>query len=168
MQFNLFFLAPLASLLQITTGLPTETVYQTKKFSIVPLNETRYYAEIQASKNGDAVAKRDSCSSDYPYTQSDMDALIADLQSDGQTDYLPAGSSAYWTLGTAVICTYNDYVFDNTHVTHWEMGWAAGYIAGECCPSESSNPQCSGGSCTGQGDSGLSVIISTHNSASAC
>ncbi|KAI2467180.1 hypothetical protein F4781DRAFT_433577 [Annulohypoxylon bovei var. microspora] len=168
MQFSFLLIAPLASLLQIATGLPTEPVYEITKLPIVPLNETRFWAELQAGKAGDVIAKRDDCSSAYPYNQGDMDNLISSLQNDGQTDYLPAGSSSGWSLGTAVVCTYNQYLFDNTHVTHWEMGWGAGYVKGQCCPSESSNPECSGGSCTGQGDSGLNVIIATHNSASAC
>ncbi|XDG09739.1 hypothetical protein ABKA04_009354 [Annulohypoxylon sp. FPYF3050] len=168
MQFNVLFLAPLASLLTIATGLPTEATYELKKLPVIPLNETQYYAELQAAGNGDVISKRDSCGSDYPYTQTDMDNLISSLQSDGGNDYLPAGSSAGWSLGTAVVCTYNQYIFENTHVSHYEMGWGAGYIKGQCCPSEGSNPQCSGGSCTGHGDSGLSVIISTKNSASKC
>ncbi len=37
------------------------------------------------------------------------------------------------------ICVYNNYIFENTHVSHWEEGWGAGFIKGECCPAESSN-----------------------------
>ncbi|KAI6085594.1 hypothetical protein F4821DRAFT_240102 [Hypoxylon rubiginosum] len=171
MHSSLFFLAPLASLLQTSAGLPAEEgkrALELIKLPIIPLNQTQYWADLQASKNGNLMEKRDDCASSTPYTQSDMDALISSLQSDGQSDYLPAASSTGWLLGTAKVCTYNNYIFDNTHVSHWEIGWGAGYVKGLCCPSESANPQCSGGSCTGQGDSGLNVIIATRNSALSC
>jgi hypothetical protein len=113
---------------------PTPAVPQTHP--IVPLNETRLYGTASGG-----AQKRDSCGTGYPYTDSDMTALINALQSDGQTDYVPAGSSVNWELGTAKICTYNNYLFENTHVSHWEMGWGAGYIAGECCPPNLNNPQ---------------------------
>ncbi|OTA56452.1 hypothetical protein K449DRAFT_451670 [Hypoxylon sp. EC38] len=165
MQFTLL-LAPLAFLLQTSTALPADTVYEIQELPTIPLNETLYWAELQAGEG--TVSKRDSCGSGYPYNQADMNRLIQSLQSDGQTDYMPAGSGKGWLLGTAVVCTYNNYIFENTHVSHAEMAWGASYIKGQCCPSENSNPQCSGGSCTGHGDSGLSVIISTHNSATHC
>jgi len=118
--------------------------------------------------NGTEPAKRDTCGSGYPYTVSDMDALISALQSDGQTDYNPGGLGQWvsHTYVTARICIYNNYLYENTHVSHWEDGWAAGYIAGECCTG--GNPVCAGGSCTAHGDSGLSVIVATQNSADAC
>ncbi|KAI0387397.1 hypothetical protein F5Y04DRAFT_274250 [Hypomontagnella monticulosa] len=169
MQFSLLFLAPLASLLQLGAALPAEPnapALKVQKIAI-PLNETRYWAELQ-SGDKEGLAKRDSCSSATPYSDSDMDALINSLYNDGETDYLPATGSLGYYIGTAIVCVYNTYIFENTHVSHWEMGWGADYIKGQCCPSESDNPQCAGGSCIGKGDSGLKVQISTHNSASHC
>lgn len=71
------------------------------------------------------LAKRDAwdgCGRRTTYTVSDMRAMIKSLQSDGGNDYHPAGSIQWWTLGTARICTYNRYIFENTHVSHWEQG----------------------------------------------
>lgn len=100
------FLAPLAFLLQIGAGLPAEEgkrTFEIQKLPTIPLNQTQYWAELQASKDGGLIGKRDDCSSSTPYTQSDMDALISSLQSDGQSDYLPATSSSGWLLGTAKV-----------------------------------------------------------------
>ena len=54
--------------------------------------------------------------------------------------YLPSLSWYQFTWNTARICAYNNYVFENTHVSEWEMGWAIGYIASKCC-TNSGNPQ---------------------------
>lgn len=109
MHSSLFFLAPLASLLQTSAGLPAEEgkrALELIKLPIIPLNQTQYWADLQASKNGNLMEKRDDCASSTPYTQSDMDALISSLQSDGQSDYLPAASSTGWLLGTAKVRTH--------------------------------------------------------------
>jgi len=39
--------------------------------------------------------------------------------------------SASW--GTALVCIQNNYLFENTAVTHWEIGWVVGYIIDMCC-----------------------------------
>lgn len=96
-------LAPLASLLQLGAALPTEQALKIQKLPTIPLNETAYWAELQAGEASGSIAKRDTCYSETPYTQSDLDALVSSLQNDGQTDYLPAGSSTGWSLGTAVV-----------------------------------------------------------------
>lgn len=103
MNSYLLLLTPLASLFQVGSTLPTEGTVKIQKLPTIPLNETVYWAELQASRQSSAITKRDSCYSSTPYTQSDMDALISSLQSDGQTDYLPATSSTGWLLGTALV-----------------------------------------------------------------
>jgi hypothetical protein len=113
---------------------PASTSLVPQPLPIVSLNKTRLYNTASGG-----LQERDGCARGYPYTDSDMNNLISYLQSDGQSKYLPASSSVGWLLGTAKICTYNRYLFDNTNVQHWEMGWGAGYIAGQCCPSD--NPQ---------------------------
>lgn len=116
----------------IAAPAPTSLVPQ--PLPIVSLNDTRLHNTASGG-----LQKRDWCGSGYPYTDSDMNALINSLQSDGQSVYLPVVSSSGWYLGTAKICVYNNYLYENTHVSHWEMGWGAGYIAGKCCPN--GNPQ---------------------------
>ena len=110
MQFTLLFLAPLASLLQLGTALPAEPSAPALKVQkiAIPLNETRYWAELQ-SGDKEGLAKRDSCSSATPYSDSDMDALINSLYNDGETDYLPATGSLGYYIGTAIVSLSNSY-----------------------------------------------------------
>jgi hypothetical protein len=107
---------------------PASTSLVPQPLPIVSLNDTRLHNTASGG-----LQKRDLCGSGYPYTDSDMSALINSLQSDGQSDYLKAQSSRSWSLGTARVCIYNQYLFENTHVSHGEMGWGAAYIAGKCC-----------------------------------
>jgi hypothetical protein len=93
---------------------------------VVSLNDTRQYNTASGS-----IQKREYCRSGYPYIVSGMNSLISRLQSSGGSSYVAALSNVPWWLGTAKIYTYNNYIYENTHVSTWEMGWGAEYIADE-------------------------------------
>jgi len=71
----------------------------------------------------------------------DIEALANDLQNRGGDMYAPALSWFSWTLGSAKACVYNNYVFDNTHVSNWETGWGVRSVREQCC----FTPYCGGG-----------------------
>ncbi|KAF6804361.1 hypothetical protein CMUS01_14868 [Colletotrichum musicola] len=107
------------------------------------------------------------CTSGSNYNQADADALQRDLQNNSpdSMSFVGAWSSVSWSWGTAKVCIANQYLADNTHIKRWEAGWAMGYIKDMCCSGKSS---CSGGNCSGHGDSGLSLEIRVQNSAKSC
>ncbi|KZL80909.1 hypothetical protein CI238_06646 [Colletotrichum incanum] len=111
--------------------------------------------------------RADWCTSGSNYNQDDATELQRQLQNDNPDglSYLPAWSTMSWSLGTAKVCISNQYLSDNTHIKRWEAGWAMGYVRNLCCSGKSS---CSGGNCSGHGDSGLSVEIRVQNSAKSC
>lgn len=116
-----------AILLTEVLATPTPETIVPIKGPVVPLNETQFYAKT-------GVQKRDSCNSGgTSFSASDMSSLINSLQSDGKTDYLGGESMLSYSYGSAIIYVYNDYLSQNTHVTHWEMGWGANYIENKCC-----------------------------------
>ncbi|ORY16974.1 hypothetical protein BCR34DRAFT_584034 [Clohesyomyces aquaticus] len=119
----------------------------------------------ETSPASSVFEKRDSCSGDGLYNRGDADTLGRNLQNinPNTLHYLPALSSISWTIGTARVCVYNSYIYENTHVKEWEVGWGVNYIGGKCC--QSGNSQCAGGSCTAHGDSGLNLKVVLKNSA---
>lgn len=90
-----------------------------------------------------SIEKRDSCGAgNILVSKSGVNDLIWDLQNnnpDGLT-YLPHGGHTDWARGDVRVCVDNTYVFENTHVRRWEVGWAMSYIRDMCC-STSGNPQ---------------------------
>lgn len=83
------------------------------------------------------LARRDWCDTLTKFSESDALALQNSLQNadnaNGDLNYLAAHSYLSWDWGSARVCVWNDYVFENTHVSPWEAGWAVGYINGICC-----------------------------------
>jgi hypothetical protein len=87
-------------------------------------------------KDSGKFSKRDEwCNTGALYSRADADQLQRNLQTlnPNRLKSLPARIATSWTIGTAKVCVYNHYVFENTHVKEWEVGWAMGYIAGKCC-----------------------------------
>lgn len=96
-------------------------------------------AAVTAVEPPDSVIqKRDSCRQDrQPYNMADMAFIKNDLQTNDPwrlVKVVQSGGTASWSWRTARICIRNPYLFDNTHVSRWEAGWAIGYITGMCCP----------------------------------
>jgi hypothetical protein len=110
------------------------------------------------------LAKRADCYNGPTFYTSDIQALGNYMQTQSGNDYLPATSSVSWTWGTAKLCVYNNYVFENTHVSYWEMGWGLLSVSNQCCLTNI----CSGGVQQGHGDSGLAVNIVGMSSGDSC
>jgi hypothetical protein len=79
------------------------------------------------------LARRDWCDTLTKFSESDARLLQNDLQNSDEVAYVPAHSYHFWDKGSARICVWNDYIFENTHVSAWEAGWAIGYINNLCC-----------------------------------
>lgn len=79
-------------------------------------------------------AKRDSCYTGSTYNSADANKMANNLQTinPDKLHYLGHGQSTSWTVGTARVCIYNKYIFENTHVKEWEVGWAMKAIASSC------------------------------------
>ncbi|PPR00742.1 hypothetical protein CVT24_000948 [Panaeolus cyanescens] len=85
--------------------------------------------------NGTDVNRASSCySTKLNINRADLTALSSDLQNNNPwaLTYVPSGQRIGWYLGSALVCIYNDYIFENTHVTRWEAGWAIKYIQDTC------------------------------------
>ncbi|ORY16975.1 hypothetical protein BCR34DRAFT_584035 [Clohesyomyces aquaticus] len=116
------------------------------------------------------LAKRDDCGSTrHLVNKNDIIAMANDLQNNNPNGNAYVGHQSWtaWTLGSASVCIHNWYLTENTHVTRWEAGWAVRYISDRCC-NVAGNSQCSGGSCTAHGDSGLSLKVFLENSVDNC
>ncbi|KAJ0162295.1 hypothetical protein CTA2_4784 [Colletotrichum tanaceti] len=134
-----------------------------------PLAQPKPVAAPQSELPATGLEKRNTgCGGGFgSYNQADADELQRQLQNYNPEKlvYLPAWSSYSWSVGTAKVCAINMYLSDNTHVKEWEAGWGMGYVRDMCCAGKSS---CTGGICSGHGDSGLSVDFRVQNSARSC
>jgi hypothetical protein len=91
-------------------------------------------ALISAAALPGPLAKRDHCDTLTTFSESDTRALQESLQSSSaDLTFLGAHSYHSWDHGSARICVWNDYIFENTHVSQWEAGWAVGYVFDMCC-----------------------------------
>lgn len=142
MKSAVFLIATALATITQASSAPAAETTQLIHGETMNLTDTLWYKErygdaamATVAKDGAVLAKRDSCSptSASTFSVSDMRALISDLQSDGDNDYVPAGTARGYEWGTARICTYNLYAFDNTHVSHWKQGWAADAATNNCC-----------------------------------
>lgn len=72
------------------------------------------------------------------YYRADAERLRNNLQSINPWTYheLRHGKFIGWVIGSVRVCVYNSYIFENTHVAEWEVGWGVGYILGRCCRSD--------------------------------
>ncbi|KAK3996567.1 hypothetical protein QBC44DRAFT_365228 [Cladorrhinum sp. PSN332] len=106
-------------------------------------NETRTPEEIAerdaflASKanSTNALGKRDTCGgfgNNGGIYKPDITALGNSLQNDNPWGMTSVPAWAGWYVGNALVCVYNDYWFENTHVSRWEAGWGTKYIRNMC------------------------------------
>ncbi|KAK1599302.1 uncharacterized protein LY79DRAFT_534708 [Colletotrichum navitas] len=134
-----------------------------------PLARPKSTAAPQSELPATGLEKRaDKCGGGFgSYNTADANELQRQLQNYNpeKLAYLPAWSSISWSIGTAKVCAINMYLSDNTHVKEWEVGWGMGYVRDKCCGGKSS---CTGGICSGHGDTGLSVDFRVQNSARSC
>lgn len=101
-----------------------------------PIVDSNQMSPRGVRDEGHLFAKRDWCGVQGDLmTKTDIQWLQSSLQNTDPNAlaYVPKRSYYSWTLGTARICIYNDYIFENTHIKRWEAGWAVGYITGRCC-----------------------------------
>ena len=75
-------------------------------------------------------------------------------------DYLPHLRHLQWESGECQVWLENDYLTENTHVDHVDVGNTLNAILTMCCPHDS---DCVGGTMTMYGDSGLSVDLSVYS-----
>ncbi|KAL0936106.1 uncharacterized protein CTRU02_208321 [Colletotrichum truncatum] len=152
----------------IAQARPQPTTLSVVQVETVPLAAPKPASALQTELPTTSLEKRANwCSKGSDYNQADADELQRQLQNinPNQMTYLPAWSTGGWIYGTAKVCLINQYLSDNTHVKRWEAGWGMGYIKNMCCSGKS---RCSGGNCSGHGDSGLAVEIRVQNSARSC
>ncbi|KAL8998030.1 MAG: hypothetical protein Q9188_006184 [Gyalolechia gomerana] len=97
----------------------------------------------------------------------DIQDLATHLQNDdpNKLEYVSHQNFITCTRGTAKGCVHNFYLTENTHVSHWEVGWAVQSVKDGCC---SSGSTCYGKIQTGQGDSDLYPDIETYSAYEAC
>jgi hypothetical protein len=88
-------------------------------------------------RNGNnRLFKRDWCDWDIMLlSKSDAEGLRNNLQGSDPWNqvYLPHKSYKYWVWGNAKLCIVNAYVFENTHISRWNAGWAVDYMLQMCC-----------------------------------
>jgi len=110
------------------------------------------------------LSKRADCYDGATFYSNDLNNLGNYLQTRSDNVYLPKSSVYSWSWGSVKLCLYNNYVFENTHVSFWEMGWGLLSVKNQCCLTNI----CSGGKQQGHGDSGLAVNIVAINAGQSC
>ncbi|EED11460.1 hypothetical protein TSTA_007500 [Talaromyces stipitatus ATCC 10500] len=125
-------------------------------------------AIVSGASIPDPLERRDYCGTLTTFAESDAVALANSLQNaenaNGEMKYVPAHSYQEWDWGSARLCVWNDYIAENTHVSLWEAGWAAGYINNKCCKGS----ECTGGEATAHGDSGLRLRVVLKGTSESC
>ncbi|KAK3328798.1 hypothetical protein B0H66DRAFT_539363 [Apodospora peruviana] len=155
-------------------AVPTIYHFQRKKYRptcIKAVDDPTVYENgtIADSLELPKLAARDGCNSGNIFNVNHAVSLANDLQNNSPDQMTEANHRSWhsWTWGEARICIYNNYVFENTHVKRWEVGWVTKYIYNQCC-NPGGNQNCAGGDATCHGDSGLSVHAVLQNSAYGC
>jgi len=110
------------------------------------------------------LSKRANCYNGATFYTNDLNNLGNYLQTLSGNVYMPKQSVYSWAWGSVKLCVYNNYVFENTHVSYWEMGWGLLSVKNQCCLTNI----CSGGLQQGHGDSGLAVNIVAINAGQSC
>ncbi|KAI5921391.1 hypothetical protein F4810DRAFT_712645 [Camillea tinctor] len=121
-------------------------------------------ATRDVGEEGSALAKRANCYNGGSINTDDIQNLGSSKQSSGGNNYVPAASWVSYTWGSAKACVLNNYLFDNTHVSDWEIGWGVLAVRNDCC----FTPYCGGGLQQGHGDSGLAVNIVVRSAGESC
>jgi hypothetical protein len=129
-------------------------------FPLKPTVERRAAAPEALAK----LSKRADCYDGATFYSDDLNKLGNYLQSRSDNVYMPKQSSYSWAWGSVKLCVRNNYVFENTHVSYWEMGWGLLAVKNQCCLTNI----CSGGKQQGHGDSGLAVDIYAINAGQSC
>lgn len=85
-----------------------------------------------------ALFKRDRCyntGADVTINIEDARNLQRSLQNDSPNSMVFVGQANHVTFywGAVKLCIQNAYVFENTHIKHWDAGWAIGYLLNWCC-----------------------------------
>ncbi|KAK4158686.1 hypothetical protein QBC43DRAFT_294811 [Cladorrhinum sp. PSN259] len=160
----------------VNIAAPSESSGEIKWLGLHSYNATRTPEEMAEKQaflaNKALLGKRDSCSvgnNDGIY-KPHISNLRHQLQNDDPWSTLFVGASQWtgWYVGNAVVCIYNDYWFDNTHVSRWESGWVTGYIQ-DMCGYNGDGWTSGGGEATAHGDSGLSLrVLMLNNEKEQC
>jgi hypothetical protein len=69
------------------------------------------------------------------YSSADARTFANNLQNlnPNTMHYMPHGNCLTWAFGSAALCVKNTYLFENTHISEWELGWAISHIQDHCC-----------------------------------
>ncbi|KAI0596005.1 hypothetical protein F4775DRAFT_566978 [Biscogniauxia sp. FL1348] len=129
-----------------------------------PINSTTSGLAQRDEEGGSKIAKRADCWNGGSINTDDIQNLGSSRQSAGGNNYVPAASWVSYTWGSAKVCVLNNYLFDNTHVSDWEIGWGVLAVRNDCC----FTPYCGGGLQQGHGDSGLAVNIVVRSAGESC
>jgi hypothetical protein len=129
-----------------------------------PINYTQTTDQHPYDPNDDTIHALANCYGGGDINTGDIGALADNLQNRGGNRYLPSNSWVSTTVGSAKACVYNNYIFENTHVDNWEMGWGVRSVKDQCC----FTPFCGGGLQQGHGDTKLAVNIVTRSAGIAC
>lgn len=107
------------------------------------------YAKATSHESRRLTARGDCGGSTQIMDKDDVLALAQDLQNNNPNDMtdFPARARQHWSNGTAQVCIENNYYFEHTHVSRWEVGWAVKYIYDNCC-NTAANSQWSVSPCT--------------------
>ncbi|KAL8775567.1 MAG: hypothetical protein Q9209_000063 [Squamulea sp. 1 TL-2023] len=83
-----------------------------------------------------AIRQGPQCAGVAPKTipSEDIKAFATKLQTENPDELteLPSETSTYYEQDTVRVCVYNDYWFENTHVTNKEVGRAVQVIYDKC------------------------------------
>ncbi|KAH8693364.1 hypothetical protein GQ44DRAFT_792468 [Phaeosphaeriaceae sp. PMI808] len=168
MRFNI----PLAQLLPlISFAIAAPTSAPSDDLSLPAVIEGPFPFEFNTTTDqppsdgeNDTIHILANCNGGGDINTADIEALANSLQNSNVNNYLPKQSGLYWTRGSTRVCVRNNYIFENTHVSNWEVGWGAKSVRNACC----FNQFCGGGSETGHGDSGLAVSIRVTSAGVSC
>ncbi|KAI1505052.1 hypothetical protein F5X99DRAFT_405322 [Biscogniauxia marginata] len=88
-----------------------------------PINGTSSALVQRDEEGGSNLSKRADCWSGGLINTDDIQNLGNLRQIAGSNNYMPALSWASYTLGSAKVCILNNYLYENTYVSDWEIGW---------------------------------------------